>query len=105
MAVARRTVVAVEEQARVVMFVRGRVQGVGFRWWARARAKELGLVGHARNLPDGRVEVAVQGPGDAVERLHGLLTEEPSTASRPGRVDGVTVQRHAAKDVSGFHER
>src|SRR5699024_1009106 len=45
---------------RALIFVRGRVQGVGFRWWPRARALELGLVGHARNLPDGRVEVNAQ---------------------------------------------
>ena len=35
---------------RALVFVRGRVQGVGFRWWTRARALELGLVGHP-NLP------------------------------------------------------
>ncbi|HOV02726.1 MAG TPA: acylphosphatase, partial [Dermatophilaceae bacterium] len=45
---------------RVTVFVRGHVQGVGFRWWARARALELGLVGYARNLDDGRVEVLAQ---------------------------------------------
>lgn len=43
--------------ARATFFVRGRVQGVGFRWWTRSRALELGLVGHARNMDDGRVEV------------------------------------------------
>ena len=46
----------------MTMFVRGAVQGVGFRWWTRARALELGLVGHARNTADGRVEVVAQGP-------------------------------------------
>ena len=40
---------------RAAIFVRGRVQGVGFRWWTRARALELGLSGFARNLTDGRV--------------------------------------------------
>ncbi|MDO5504656.1 MAG: acylphosphatase, partial [Actinomycetia bacterium] len=38
-----------EEMVRATVFVRGHVQGVGFRWWTRARALELGLVGHARN--------------------------------------------------------
>ena len=39
----------------------GRVQGVGFRWWTRARALELGLTGWARNTQDGRVEVVAEG--------------------------------------------
>lgn len=91
---------------RALIFVRGRVQGVGFRWWTRARALELGLVGHARNLPDGRVEVNAQGEPEQVEALVGLLREDPSTRSRPGRVDGVTVQRHDPKEgLSGFAER
>ena len=87
-------------------FVRGRVQGVGFRWWTRARALELGLVGHARNLPDGRVEVQAQGARSDVEALLALLGEEPSTRSRPGRVDGVTTQWHAPREgLEGFAER
>ena len=45
------------EHARLTAWVRGRVQGVGFRWWVRARALELGLVGSATNLDDGRVQV------------------------------------------------
>ena len=88
------------------MFVRGRVQGVGFRWWTRARALELGLVGHARNMPDGRVEVIAQGGRPEVEALVALLEEDPSTHSRPGRVDGVTTQWHPAREgLSGFVER
>ena len=91
---------------RALIFVRGRVQGVGFRWWTRARALELGLVGHARNLPDGRVEVSAQGPRPALEELLGLLEEEPSTTHRPGRVDGVTTQWHEPREgVQGFVER
>lgn len=90
----------------MLVFVRGRVQGVGFRWWTRARALELGLVGHARNMPDGRVEVVAQGRRRSVEALVELLREDPSTRSRPGRVDGVVVQRHAPRPgVEGFLER
>ena len=44
-----------ETPQRLTAWVHGRVQGVGFRWWTRARALELGLVGHATNHPDGRV--------------------------------------------------
>ena len=39
----------------------GRVQGVGFRWYTRREAQELGLPGRVRNLPDGGVEVEVAG--------------------------------------------
>lgn len=90
---------------RALVFVRGRVQGVGFRWWTRARALELGLVGHARNLADGRVEVCAQGEDEAVEQLVALLEEQPSTRSRPGHVSAVVVQRHAARPgLTGFVE-
>src|SRR5450432_3186048 len=58
---------------RATIFVRGRVQGVGFRWWARARALELGLVGFARNLDDGRVEICAEGSQEANQRLRGLV--------------------------------
>ena len=92
--------------SRALMFVRGQVQGVGFRWWARARALELGLVGHARNMADGRVEVLAQGPADALARLEQLLREQPSTTRRPGRVESVVVQQHVPKGgTSGFVER
>ncbi len=87
-------------------FVHGDVQGVGFRWWARARALELGLAGHARNLADGRVEVVAQGPRGRVEDLVALLRESPSTTRRPGRVATVVVQDHGLKDgTAGFVER
>ncbi|MDQ3384058.1 MAG: acylphosphatase [Actinomycetota bacterium] len=92
-----------DEETRAVIHVRGRVQGVGFRWWARARALELGLVGSARNLPDGRVELTAQGQREQVERLRALLEEEPSSASRPGRVEGATISWHEPRDgVTGF---
>lgn len=88
------------------MFVRGAVQGVGFRWWTRARALELGLVGHARNMADGRVEVVAQGEQTAVERLEALLQEQPTTTGRPGRVESVTTQWNGPRDgISGFVER
>ncbi|MEO7754698.1 MAG: acylphosphatase [Terracoccus sp.] len=93
-------------EVRVAAYVHGEVQGVGFRWWARARALELGLVGHARNLTDGRVEVVAQGSREQVEVLVALLRESPSTTRRPGRVSTVVVQDHGPKDgTTGFVER
>jgi acylphosphatase len=72
--------------ARLTAWVRGRVQGVGFRYWVRCRARELGLVGTATNLSDGRVQVVAEGPRAACEALLAALTG-PDT---PGRVTGVT---------------
>lgn len=79
-----------EPRVRLLAFVRGHVQGVGFRWWTTAQARRLGLTGKAKNLPDGRVEVTAQGYPQACDQLLELLTEEPTTTRRPGRVRGVT---------------
>lgn len=85
--------------------MRGDVQGVGFRWWARARALELGLLGHARNLLDGRVEVVAEGEPAALAALESLLREEPTTTRRPGRVESVVVQWGSPRGgISGFVE-
>lgn len=91
---------------RVVVFVTGHVQGVGFRWWTSAKGRELGLVGYARNLEDGRVEVLAQGPTAAVDALVTLLREQPSTARRPGRVRGCVVQfGQPVAGLTGFRGR
>ena len=92
--------------SRVAVFVRGSVQGVGFRWWTRARALELGLSGFARNTSDGRVEVVAEGPRDALERLLDLLREEPTSTRRPGHVSTVSTPSWSdARGESGFRER
>jgi len=57
--------------------VRGRVQGVGFRWSAMAEGNRLGLAGWARNLADGRVEVHAQGDPEALALLAGWLRVGP----------------------------
>jgi len=68
------------EPARAVIWVHGRVHGVGFRWWARARALELGLVA--------------------------LLEEKPSTRLRPGEVtDCVTTWGPPRDGLEGFVEK
>ncbi|HVW42238.1 MAG TPA: acylphosphatase [Amycolatopsis sp.] len=86
---------------RLTAWVSGRVQGVGFRWWTRCRALQLGLVGSARNLPDGRVEVIAEGPKDHCEQLLSALRSSRS----PGSVDHV-VERWAAAEggLHGFDE-
>jgi acylphosphatase len=91
---------------RLTVFVRGRVQGVGFRWWARASALELGLAGHARNTPDGRVEIVAEGPQADLDRLVALLGEEPSTTGRPGQVVAVSSPMwDEPRGLSDFRER
>lgn len=90
---------------RATIYVRGRVQGVGFRWWTRARALELGLIGFARNMDDGRVEICAQGSLEAIERLRELIEEEPSTTGRPGYVQTCVVQSGDLRQgLSGFGE-
>lgn len=92
----------VDERVRLTAWVRGEVQGVGFRWWTRSRAKELALRGWARNLDDGRVEVVAEGSADDCGRLLELLRG----GGTPGRVDSVVERWSAAKNnVTGFTER
>jgi len=58
----------------------GMVQGVGFRWFVARHARSLGLHGYARNLPNGTVEVLVDGPEDAIPALERLLRTGPANA-------------------------
>jgi acylphosphatase len=89
-------------QVRMTAWVHGRVQGVGFRWWARSRARELGLVGHAANLSDGRVEVVAEGSREACERLLAALR----SGSTPGQVEQVTERfTNARGGATSFVER
>lgn len=76
---------------RVRIRVTGVVQGVGFRWWVQAQARELGLVGYAMNLPDGGVEILAQGPESGLARMLRRVIERPSSTGRPGWVDGQQI--------------
>ena len=60
--------------------VRGRVQGVGFRWWTRNTASDLGLRGSVRNLADGSVAVEAAGNAAALDQLEAKLEHGPATA-------------------------
>jgi acylphosphatase len=87
---------------RLTAWVHGNVQGVGFRWWTRSRALELGLTGFAANKPDGRVHVVAQGPREACEQLVDLLRN----GETPGSVDTVMVDwSDAGESFVGFRER
>ena len=78
-------------------YVAGRVQGVFFRASTRTRAEALGVTGHARNLPDGRVEVLACGSPPAVEALCGWLREGPPAA----HVTAVEVEQVAPASLPG----
>jgi acylphosphatase len=71
---------------RVVAVVTGHVQGVGYRWFVRELAGAAGLAGSARNLPDGRVEVVLEGPDDAVTSVVDAL-DGPRAPGSVSRVD------------------
>jgi acylphosphatase len=83
---------------RAIALVSGDVQGVGYRWFVRGLANSAGLAGSARNLPDGRVEVVVEGPADDVAALLDAL-DGPRA---PGSVSRVDVRDETAQGSSGF---
>lgn len=68
--------------------VAGRVQGVGYREYARRQAERLGLTGYVMNLDDGRVRARAEGPRDGIEALVRALEKGPPLAS----VDSVDVR-------------
>ena len=79
--------------------VRGRVQGVGFRWFVEREAHMLGIAGWVRNNHDGSVEVLAQGTRDQLSGLHSRLREGP----RAARVDAVEVsEANPAAGLSSF---
>ena len=65
---------------RLRFLVRGRVQGVGFRWFVWRQAERLQVSGLARNLRDGSVEVIAEGPDAALLELERALQRGPSSA-------------------------
>ena len=77
--------------------IRGRVQGVGFRWFVHSEAAELGLRGWVRNSEEGHVEVVAAGSVAQLAELEQALHR----GSRGSRVDG--VQQHPLADSEGEH--
>lgn len=84
------------QRRRVV--VRGRVQGVGFRWSAAQEAERLSVSGWVANRDDGTVEAVVEGEGPAVEAMVAWLRTGP----RSSRVTGVEVQVEQPEGIDGF---
>jgi len=82
--------------------VRGRVQGVGFRWFIASAARSLDLVGHVRNRDDGAVEIVAKGASPALDSL-----VEQARCGPPGsRVDGVEqTEIDSCGAIAGFEVR
>ena len=76
--------------------VRGRVQGVGFRWFVEREAHVLGIAGWVRNNPDGSVEVLAMGTREQLAGLHSRLRQGP----RAARIDD--VEQFDAQPVAGL---
>ncbi len=69
-----------DTEVRRAFKVHGRVQGVGFRWWAQRVARNLGLRGSVRNCWDGTVEVVLAGSATAVQQMKERLEQGPPAA-------------------------
>lgn len=80
--------------------VKGRVQGVGYRWFAVRAAERLGLPGWVRNCDDGSVEVVAKGSPESLLRLEAELRRGP-TAARVTDVTTTEIQ-HEAVDGKSF---
>ena len=87
---------AVDAQARRFI-IRGRVQGVGFRWFVEREAHMLGIAGWVRNNSDGSVEVLAMGTRDQLACLRSRLQRGP----RAARVD--KVEEIDSKSVPGLN--
>ena len=86
------------EPIRRRVLIKGRVQGVGFRWSCRRMAVAAGLAGWCRNLPDGRVEACFEGDPAAVEAAVAWCREGPPSAI----VTSVDVTPETPRGERGF---
>ena len=82
--------------------IRGRVQGVGFRYFAQAAASREGVHGWVRNLSDGSVEISAEAERDEIDRFEKQIRRGPP-GSRVSEVESTDVT--ATGDGSGFHIR
>jgi acylphosphatase len=91
-----------EDTQQLHAYIRGRVQGVGFRDHITSAARRSNLTGWVRNLDDGRVEVVAEGPRSVLESLIPTLEQGPPA----DRVEGVDVNwRPAQNRFTSFQRR
>ncbi|MBC7986514.1 MAG: acylphosphatase [Sphingomonadaceae bacterium] len=81
--------------------ISGRVQGVGFRWWAERTARGLGVAGWVRNRHDGTVEAHVEGEVEEV----GAFEQRCQQGPRGARVERVEASDAELSDLDGFEQR
>jgi len=81
--------------------VSGRVQGVGFRYFAQDAAEREGLHGYVQNRDDGTVEVVAEGDAESVERFERAVRRGPSRS----RVENVLIDEINPGQDRGFHIR
>ena len=86
---------------RVQAYVSGMVQGVGFRWFVERSGNQMKLSGWVRNLPDGCVELEVEGPKFMVE----AFLEEVGRGPISSRVDSVSTSEKPVTGESGYRIR
>lgn len=82
---------------RAHVFIKGRVQGVGFRHFTKTYARQMNVEGWVKNLPDGRVEAVFEGDEDQVKKMIDLVKEGPRTS----RVSNVNVEWESPKNEFG----
>jgi len=90
-----------DESVRLHIFISGRVQGVFFRSNTKRLAKELGLAGWVRNLPDGRVEAVFEGQRDKVSKIVEWCWKGPPAA----KVSKVDFKEEKVENLSGFKKQ
>ena len=86
---------------RAHVFVSGIVQGVAFRYVTEKKAREIGVSGWVRNLPDGRVEAVFEGDPDAVGEMVAWCESGPSSAD----VEDVSAEQESPEGLTGFEVR
>ena len=89
------------DRIAIRVIIRGRVQGVGYRWWACTQARQLKIVGWVRNRRDGSVELLASGAPAAMDYLLEACRRGPASASV------TSVERYEApdEDFAGYEER
>ena len=81
--------------------ISGRVQGVGYRYFAQRVASEIGVTGWASNLPDGRVEAHANGTKKQLDEFEARLRQGPRSAD----VETFEVSETAVSGTAGFDIR
>lgn len=88
----------IDPLTRLHLSVRGRVQGVGFRWFALETAESLGLMGWVRNREDGSVEAEAQGTAGALD----AFVERLRTGNPSAKVNEIKTKPQAVKNETAF---